>query len=167
MKVSISYVDKEYKKNKELVDKFCNFLQKHFPLKSEFKIAFLPKRVGKMTTGSRSDDNLLKILTKGRMNRDILRTLAHEWVHEYQREVLKREHGPNIGGKNEDEANAEAGKLMKMFEKENPDLDEKIYESKGIDKKIGLIQEQLLLTEVHGLRKEKLVLKICPILILL
>jgi Fe-Mn family superoxide dismutase len=154
MKVSISYVDKEYKKNKELVDKFCNFLQKEFPLKTEFKIAFLPKRVGGMTTGSRNDESLLKILTKGRMNRDILRTLAHEWVHEYQRKVLKRKHGPNIGGKNEDEANAEAGKLMKMFEKDNPDLDEKIYESKGIDKKIGLIQEQLLLTEVHGLRKE-------------
>jgi Fe-Mn family superoxide dismutase len=154
MKVSISYVDQDYKKHKELVEKFCNFLQKHFPIKSEFKIAFLPERIGGMTTGSRSENNLLKILTKGRMNRDILRTLAHEWVHEYQREVLKRENGPNIGGENEDEANAEAGKLLKMFEKEYPDLDETIYESKGIGKKISLIQEQILITEVHGLRKE-------------
>ena len=88
--------------------------QKHFPLVDTFKIQFLPKRTGSMTTGSRSEDNLLKVLTKGRMNRDILRTLAHEWVHEYQRAVLNRKHGPDIGGKNEDEANAEAGKLMKI-----------------------------------------------------
>ena len=120
MKVSITYVDKEYKKHKELVEKFCAFLQKHFPLTETFRIQFLPERTGSMTTGSRSEDNLLKVLTKGRLNRDILRTLAHEWVHEYQRTVLKREHGPNIGGKNEDEANAEAGKLMKMFEEEYP-----------------------------------------------
>ena len=118
MKVSITYVDKDYKKHKELVDKFCAFLQKHFPLAKEFKIMFLPERIGGMTTGSRSDKNVLKVLSKGRMNRDIFRTLAHEWVHEYQREVLKRYHGPNIGGRNEDEANAVAGKLVKMFEEE-------------------------------------------------
>ena len=154
MKVSITYVDKEYKKHKELVEKFCAFLQKHFPLTETFRIQFLPERTGSMTTGSRSEDNLLKVLTKGRLNRDILRTLAHEWVHEYQRTVLKREHGPNIGGKNEDEANAEAGKLMKMFEEEYPELDGQIYESKGIEKKLNLISEQILLTEVHNLRKD-------------
>ena len=61
MKVSITYVDKDYKKNKELVEDFCSFLQKHFPLNSEFRIHFLPERVGGMTTGSRSDKNLLKV----------------------------------------------------------------------------------------------------------
>jgi Fe-Mn family superoxide dismutase len=154
MKVSITYVDKDYKKNKELVEDFCTFLQKHFPLNSEFRIHFLPERVGGMTTGSRSDKNLLKVLTKGRMNRDILRTLAHEWVHQYQMTVLDREHGPDIGGQNEDEANAEAGKLMKMFEKEYPEHDKQIFESKVINKKIELINEQILLVEVHNLRKD-------------
>jgi len=154
MKVSITYVDKDYKKNKELVEDFCSFLQKHFPLNSEFRIHFLPERVGGMTTGSRSDKNLLKVLTKGRMNRDIFRTLAHEWVHQYQMTVLDREHGPDIGGQNEDEANAEAGKLLKMFEKEYPEHDKQIFESKGINKKIELINEQILLVEVHNLRKD-------------
>jgi Fe-Mn family superoxide dismutase len=154
MKVSITYVDKDYKKNKELVEDFCSFLQKHFPLNSEFRIHFLPERVGGMTTGSRSDKNLLKVLTKGRMNRDIFRTLAHEWVHQYQMSVLGREHGPDIGGQNEDEANAEAGKLLKMFEKEYPEHDKQIFESKGINKKIELINEQILLVEVHNLRKD-------------
>ena len=46
-----------------------------------------------------------------------MRTLAHEWVHEYQLSVQGRKKGPNIGGKNEDEANAFAGRLVKMFEK--------------------------------------------------
>jgi hypothetical protein len=81
-----------------------------------------------MTTGSRSDKNLLKILTKGRMNRDIFRTLAHEWVHEYQRDVLSRERGEDIGGKNENEANAIAGILIKKFEKENSSDEPKMYD---------------------------------------
>lgn len=62
-----------------------------------------------MTTGSRTDDSVLNILVKGRMNRDVLRTLAHEWTHEYQRINLGRKQGPNIGGRNEDEANPMAG----------------------------------------------------------
>jgi hypothetical protein len=128
MKVSITYVDKEYKKHKDLVEKFCAFLQKHFPLTETFRIQFLPKRTGSMTTGSRSESNLLKVLTKGRLNRDILRTLAHEWVHEYQRTILKRDKGPDIGGKNEDEANSESGKIIKKYEKLNPKNEKKMYE---------------------------------------
>jgi hypothetical protein len=62
------------------------------------------------------------------MTRDILRTLAHEWVHEHQLNVLKREHGPDIGGKNEDEANAYAGQLMKKFEKKYPKEEDKMYD---------------------------------------
>ena len=120
-----SKIDSKYYK---LHNKFIRFLQKKLPLKKDFTIIFMSERSGKMTTGSRTEDNELKILTKKRINRDILRTLAHEWVHEYQRTILKRPHGPNIGGKNEDEANAFAGRLMKIFEKENPNLEQKMYE---------------------------------------
>jgi hypothetical protein len=62
------------------------------------------------------------------MNRDICRTLAHEWVHEYQMTILNREMGPDIGGQNEDEANAEAGKVIKKFEKKFPEMEELMYE---------------------------------------
>jgi hypothetical protein len=62
------------------------------------------------------------------MNRDILRTLAHEWIHEHQRTILKRGQGPNIGGRNENEANSGAGILMKKFEKSFPDTEEQIYQ---------------------------------------
>ena len=115
-------------KDYKLIDLYVRFLQKQFPLKHDLKIYFLSDRVGKMTTGSRTEDDEIKVLTKGRIYRDILRTLAHEWVHEYQRDVLKWKHGPDIGGRNEDMANSEAGALMKMFEKIYPDLEDKMYE---------------------------------------
>ena len=115
-------------KDYKLIDLFLRFLQKQFPLKHDLKVYFLSDRIGKMTTGSRTEEDEIKVLTKGRIYRDILRTLAHEWVHEYQRDVLKWKHGPDIGGRNEDMANSEAGALMKMFEKIYPDLEDKMYE---------------------------------------
>jgi hypothetical protein len=81
-----------------------------------------------MTTGKRNTEDELFVLSKNRMNRDILRTLAHEWVHEYQRTILKRSKGPDIGGKNEDEANAFSGAIMKKYEKNFPKDEEKMYE---------------------------------------
>jgi hypothetical protein len=115
-------------KDYKLIDLFLRFLQKQFPLKHDLKVFFLSERTGKMTTGSRTEENEIKVLTKGRIYRDILRTLSHEWVHEYQRDVLKWKHGSDIGGRNEDMSNSEAGALMKMFEKIYPDLEDKMYE---------------------------------------
>jgi hypothetical protein len=129
MKATVVHRDsKIHPKNHSLVNKFIEFLQKEYPLKDDVKIVFLGKRIGSMTTGSRTDENELCILTKKRINRDILRTLSHEWIHEYQRAVLKRPHGPDIGGVNEDEANAISGQLMKIFEKEYPELEDTMYE---------------------------------------
>lgn len=129
MKVTITHKNSGIpKKDYKLIDLFLRFLQKQFPLKHDLKIFFVSNREGKMTTGSRNDEDEIKVLTKGRIYRDILRTLAHEWVHEYQRDVLEWEHGPDIGGRNEDMANSEAGSLMKMFERIYPDLEDKMYE---------------------------------------
>lgn len=129
MKVSVKYANQDFKKkNKEFIHKFISFLQKEYPVKHDVKISFLENREGEMTTGSRKDDHLIKILAKNRLNRDIMRTLAHEWVHEYQLTNLKRKHGPDIGGKNENEANSVAGILIKKFEKSNPDSEDMMYE---------------------------------------
>jgi len=106
-----------------------------------------------MSTGSRRGDHLIKVLAKGRLNRDIMRTLAHEWVHEYQMTILGREHGPNIGGINEDEANAFAGQIVKKFEKKYPELEELMYEHKGIEGKVSLLSEQILLNEKQLIKK--------------
>jgi len=108
-------------------DSFVKFLQKEYPLKMDVEIVFVQKREGKMTTGNRGKDRI-KVFTKGRILRDIFRTLGHEWVHEYQMDVLKREMGPNIGGRNENEANSISAMFIKMFEEKYPEFEQQMYE---------------------------------------
>ena len=128
MKVTIKHIDSDVpKENYEFFNDFIKYLQKMYPLKRDITIKFIGKKIGSMTTGQRNDKDELLILSKGRMNRDILRTVAHEWVHEYQRTVLKRHKGPDIGGKNEDEANSESGAIMKKYEKSHPNDVKKMY----------------------------------------
>lgn len=129
MKITIKHIDSDIpKENYEFYNDFIQYLQKSYPLKNNIIIKFVGKRVGGMTTGQRNTQNELIILSKGRMNRDILRTLAHEWVHEYQRTILNRDQGPDIGGKNEDEANSESGSIIKKFEQSHPKDEKKMYE---------------------------------------
>lgn len=154
MKVKFTFSDTKFKdSDRDFINKFVKFLQKKFPLKSDVTIKFLGKQIGGMSTGSRSNNSEIKVLAKNRLNRDIMRTLAHEWVHEHQKTILKRPNGPNIGGKNEDEANAFAGRLVKMFEKEYPDLEPMMYESKSIENKLNLLTEQILLTEKDSIKE--------------
>ena len=157
MKVSIKYENPDLKKHKNLVNEFIKLLQEKYPLKKDLKIIFMDGRKGDMSTGSRRGDNLIKVLAKGRLNRDIMRTLAHEWVHEYQMTILGREPGPNIGGKNEDEANAFAGRLVKQFEEKHPDLEQLMYENKGIQGRVSVLSEQILLTEKQTIKENLLV----------
>jgi hypothetical protein len=129
MKVTVQHQDKDsISKHKEICDSFLRFLYSEYPLKHDLKVYFLSNRVGEMTTGARTDEHVIKVLSKGRMNRDILRTVAHEWVHEYQRDVMKRDRGQDIGGKNENEANSIAGILIKKFEKKFPNFEKLMYE---------------------------------------
>jgi hypothetical protein len=117
------------KKDMKLYDEFINFLKKEYPLEHNIKIRFMSSRLDEMTTGARTNKHTLKILVKGRMNRDVLRTLAHEWIHEYQRTVLGRKKQKNVGSKNENEANAKAGEVIKKFEDKHPKLTNQMYES--------------------------------------
>jgi len=129
MKVNLHFkkntIDHKYH---EMFIKFVNLLQREIPLKNGVDIYFLNNRDVQMSTGSRHSDSKIYVLASKRMNRDVLRTIAHEWVHEYQMSVLGREKGPNIGGRNEDEANAFAGSLVKIFEELFPNYKELEYE---------------------------------------
>jgi hypothetical protein len=111
----------------EVINQFIKFLQKKFPLEENIQIVFTGERYGKMTTGSRTDSDILKILVNKRLLIDILRTLAHEWVHEYQHQILNWEKGPDIGGKNENHANIEAGIIMKEFQKQFNTFEDVLY----------------------------------------
>jgi Fe-Mn family superoxide dismutase len=156
MKITIKHNDSGLDTNdKKMYNDFIKFLSKHYPVNQDLTILFLGDKMGQMSTGSQSMDGILKILSKNRLNRDIMRTLAHEWVHAHQRFVLGRERGPDIGGQNEDEANAFAGRLIKMFEKEYPNYNQLVFEcSEKIIDKINIISEQILLTEKENIKEE-------------
>lgn len=115
-------------KDLEVINDFIKFLYKQAPIFSPITIYFLGNKIGDMTTGSRTDQQYIKVLSKGRMLIDVLRTLAHEWVHEGQHQILGWEKGPDIGGKNEDTANSLSGAYLKMFQRDFPQHLEKDYE---------------------------------------
>jgi len=115
-------------KDLEVINDFIKFLYKQAPIFSPITIYFLGNKIGDMTTGSRTDQQYIKVLSKGRMLIDVLRTLAHEWVHEGQHQILGWEKGPDIGGRNEDTANSLSGAYLKMFQRDFPQHLEKDYE---------------------------------------
>ena len=155
MKVKIKHINGGPKESlKNIIDPFIKLLQKEYPLSRDLSINFTGERVGGMSTGSRTEKSEIFVLTNSRMNRDILRTLAHEWVHEYQRGVLNREKGPDIGGENEDEANAEAGRIIKVFEKEYPEKENVMYEGlTKLESKLRLLNEQILKKENENIHE--------------
>ena len=78
------------------------------------------------------NENHIWIYIKNRNTADILRTLAHELVHHKQGEDNRLEQGSGeTGSEIENEANAQAGVLLRKFGKENKG----IYESVMIEKK--------------------------------
>lgn len=128
MKVDVKY-------NKELltpvkiniIENFVKFLNREYKLKNDVVIRFTNKSEEGMTTGS-NKEGLIKVLCDGRMFIDVLRTLAHEWIHEHQHQYDRKNVKQDIGGPDEDEANAEAGRILKQYNKEFPKKEDKLYE---------------------------------------
>lgn len=128
MKINLKYDKNTITDSKlEVIQNFLNFLNKEFPLKKDVDILLKNYSDGGMTTGS-DNNGIIKVLFKGRMLIDVLRTLAHEWVHEHQYQYNRKKTNQDIGGPDENEANIEAGKLLKIFSKQNPNKEEKMYE---------------------------------------
>jgi hypothetical protein len=128
MEVCLKFRKKKIDDNKlELIKNFILFLQGEFPLKKDVTVIFTNESEGNMTTGL-NKKGTLKVLFDGRMLIDVLRTLAHEWVHEHQFQYKRSKGKQDIGGPDENEANAESGKLMKLFAKQNPEEENRLYE---------------------------------------
>ena len=108
-----------------VVQDFLRFCQKNSPLKKDVDIQLLGERFGKMTTGSEILGRI-KVLAGGRMLIDILRTIAHEWVHEFARQRNIKLQGFNTQSQ-ENYANTEAGLMIRMYEKSNPQLTALLY----------------------------------------
>lgn len=135
IKISKSGVSKE---QVEVISSFIKFLQSQLPLSSDVEIKFVDDQNKTGTTGVRMPGSKINILAKGRMLIDILRTLSHEWVHEYQTQEMgvdEKEKIQDIGGPEENMSNVLSGIFIKKFDKQNPDFKERLYESKKGGKK--------------------------------
>ena len=88
------------------------------------KIGLTADREGngiKTTAFYRNTDKLVMVDAKDRMLGDVMRSVAHELVHHLQYfEKRVPNNVPDIGGQIEDEANALAGVLIKLFLKNHP-----------------------------------------------
>tara|TARA_A100001515_G_scaffold130439_1_gene117675 strand:- start:22 stop:453 length:432 start_codon:yes stop_codon:yes gene_type:complete len=115
-----------------LMGDFCNFCADHFPIKSGFKVFVVDDREIHdipTTAAYHRGRNIIKVYGKNRALVDILRSIAHELTHLKQDErgelvgVIQ-----DAGGTIEDEANAKAGEIIKLYAKSDPER-RKIYES--------------------------------------
>lgn len=75
------------------------------------------KSFGKYTPGT----NKLRVVAVNRNLADVLRTLAHELVHDKQRKAgVLNQDSNETGSEHENEANALAGVLLREFGQQNP-----------------------------------------------
>jgi hypothetical protein len=115
---------------KDAIHKYVKLLQSSMPLKTQTTIVFADTRDVQMTTGVRQPGHKIHVLVQKRMFIDILRTLAHEWAHEFEYQKLGMKNTKNvkdIGGPEENLANILAGIMTKKFQKQYPDLEEVLY----------------------------------------
>lgn len=133
MKIYVSK-DLDYDKNKiNLAGQFILFCAENLPIEGDFKIYIVSdrKQHGITTTAVYEvGNNCCKIYGKNRAFADVLRSVAHEMTHMMQDE-MGLINGPirDAGGFHEDQANARAGELIKLFAKSKEGR-RAIYESK-------------------------------------
>jgi hypothetical protein len=131
VKISLKNIKQFFDVDKiDTLKKFINFLQQNVPLSNEVVIIFTSDRPNDMTTGMRKEPSEIYVLSRERMLVDVMRTLAHEWVHEYQFQKMdlgSKKNVQDVGGEEENMANTLSGILVKRFDKEFPDDKKNIY----------------------------------------
>lgn len=117
--------DKASKKQMDLLDNFLIFACDYLKLnKPNIKIQF--NRKGLVTTASYGGNNI-SVYGKDRALVDILRSIAHEMVHmkqdaEGNLEQIDHEQNNAAGSPIENEANAKAGVMIRMFGEKYPEI---------------------------------------------
>lgn len=112
---------------------FINFCMKNLPIISDtVSIYLVDSREDfniRTTAHYNMRDKEIAVYCKNRALVDILRSVAHELTHMMQDESgLIRGPIQDAGGFHEDQANAKAGELIKLYAKSHPNR-RKIYES--------------------------------------
>ena len=121
-----------------VVSKFFNKTTDFLGIKNPPEIVFHHDTNWSKSTGSFGqfdpEDNLLHLAMSGRHTLDILRTMAHELTHCKQNEKDRLPHNAGeTGSWWEDEANAMAGRIMRYWADEHPEMfgDVPLEESSG------------------------------------
>lgn len=131
MKVCLKNLSKNNLQSKiDVLTDFLHFLQSQLKLHKGITIHFVDKRDIPMTTGVRLPNREIHILSKNRLLVDIFRTIAHEWVHEFQHQVMgvpEEKDIKNIGGPEENMASALASIFLKKFQVEFPKYEKKMF----------------------------------------
>jgi hypothetical protein len=105
----------------EFVKKFLPWLQKELDIKQLPKIELLDQPMTTSFGSYDSENNCLYVVTAGRHPVDVLRTLAHELTHHKQNLAgILDPHSGATGTDEENQANANAGIVMRDFAKQNP-----------------------------------------------
>lgn len=115
----------------EVISSFIKFLQIQIPLSSDVEVNLTGDQSTTGTTGVRRPGSKMYILSKGRMLVDILRTISHEWVHEYQYQKMgldDKKKIQDIGGPEENMSNVLSGIFIKKFDQQNPEFKDRLYE---------------------------------------
>jgi hypothetical protein len=120
MKHFVKFIVEQYEKQGR-IDDFVKFAAEFLNLEVP-KVILLPEREPDMTTASYNMKNgEIKVYIKGRAAFDICRSIAHEMVHAAQHKKTDDLDG-STGSPHEDEANAIAGRIVRMYGKQNPDF---------------------------------------------
>jgi hypothetical protein len=114
---------------KAIVQKFMDFVIDHLGIDGKVNVVLTNHKNDIKTTAYYDYTKpLIKIYIKNRAIVDILRSIAHEMVHHMQMQRGELKNNPNAGddgSPQENEANAKAGELIRIFGRQNPE----IYES--------------------------------------
>jgi len=121
--IKINYskkIDNLNPKNFKVMGKFLKFCRQELKITNDIQIFLMNKKnhLNITTGGYNPTDKCVYVIFEGRQIADVLRTIAHELVHQKQDLQGKLKGNiPDIGGVIEDTANAIAGRLVKMYVK--------------------------------------------------
>jgi hypothetical protein len=106
----------------EKLDDFVQFACDHLKLQDTPKIMLVQVRDDNMTTANYCPNSKnIKVYAKGRALFDVARSIAHELVH-HKQNVNGEELNGETGSDCENEANATAGQIIRLYGKKNPDF---------------------------------------------
>lgn len=135
------YVDKKLGLSEskcKTLGEFCLFCAYDLPIEGDFSVYVVSERKPyqiSTTAVYLMNDQSCYIYAKNRALPDVMRSIAHEMTHMMQHQ-MGLINGPvrDAGGFHEDQANARAGEILKLFVKQDPKR-KSIYESATIRKR--------------------------------